>query len=203
MRYLLFILFGYLCGSVLNGYLLPLWIRHVDVTENSPDHNPGAANVFLCAGIPLGVLVILLELAKGAVPVYWATRVLDVHALPFALVLAAPVLGHACPFWRPHGGGKAIAVSFGALLGLLPEFHPLALLVFFYLLFSLVIRIQPHFFRSIITYLCFAAAALYFVPGPALPVGCLLIAGIVIGAHLARYQGERPWIATRLFHHSR
>ena len=88
MRYLLFILFGYLCGSVLNGYLLPLWIKHVDVTENSPDHNPGAANVFLYAGIPLGVLVILLELAKGAVPVYWATPALS--GVPMAAARRSP-----------------------------------------------------------------------------------------------------------------
>ena len=55
---------------------------------------------------------------------------------------------------HPTKGGKAIAVSFGCLLGLLPNLSPFFLLAFFYLLFSLLIIIRPHLLRTIITYLC-------------------------------------------------
>ena len=53
-QYLFYILFGYLSGSVLYGYLLPKYIKKIDVTKESPDQNPGVANAFLCAGAPIG-----------------------------------------------------------------------------------------------------------------------------------------------------
>ena len=55
----------------------------------------------------------------------------------FAAVMAAPVLGHAYSVYHRGRGGKAIAVSFGVLLGLVPAgiWRPLAMLVLFYLLF--------------------------------------------------------------------
>ena len=73
----------------------------------------------------------------------------------FALVLAAPVIGHAFPLFHPRMGGKAIAVSFGCLLGLYPDLRPVLTLAAFYLIFSLLLVIDPHLFRSMITYLCF------------------------------------------------
>ena len=36
--------FGLLCGSILFGRALPKWIKGIDVTEVSNDHNPGTAN---------------------------------------------------------------------------------------------------------------------------------------------------------------
>ena len=56
-KFLEYILIGYLSGSILYAYLLPRYLKHVDVTEKSGDGNPGAANAFLYAGIPMGILV--------------------------------------------------------------------------------------------------------------------------------------------------
>ena len=117
-QYLFYILFGYLSGSVLYGYLLPKYIKKIDVTKESPDQNPGVANAFLCAGAPIGFCALMLELLKGYLPVHAAMHVLNPRHLIFGLVLAAPVLGHAFPFWNPKMGGKSIAVSFGVLLGI-------------------------------------------------------------------------------------
>ncbi len=188
--YFAFILLGYLSGSVLYAYLIPKYLCHVDVTKKSRDGNPGAANAFLYAGIPTGICVILLELAKGFFPVYWAARVLDPKNLMFAAVMAAPVVGHAFPFWQLRRGGKAIAVSFGVLLGLLPQYRPLVLLAFFYLIFSLIVQVKPDFYRSIITYLCFSIATLAHLHDRVLSAGCVLISAVVIFRHLTRYRGE-------------
>lgn len=123
-EYLLFILLGYFSGSVLYARLLPRLLKGVDVTRQSGDGNPGTANAIQLAGWPVGLLSLGLELAKGAVPVFLAARHLDMSQTAFALVLAAPALGHAFPFGRFTKGGKAIAVSFGCLLGLLPLWQP-------------------------------------------------------------------------------
>lgn len=76
-QYLFYILFGYLSGSVLYGYLLPKYIKKIDVTKESPDQNPGVANAFLCAGAPIGFCALMLELLKGYLPVHAAMHVLN------------------------------------------------------------------------------------------------------------------------------
>ena len=190
-REILFVVAGYLSGSVLYGYLLPQYFKKVDVTKESGDGNPGTANVFKCAGAPMGILVLCLELLKGFIPVHLAFGAVDPARSAFALILAAPVLGHAYPFWNLKKGGKSIAVSFGVLLGLLPIWTPVLLLAAFYLGFSLIIIIQPHFFRSVITFLLFFAGVLCTVPMESIVAGCLGISLIVIHKHFVRYQGEK------------
>lgn len=191
MRYFFWITAGYLSGSILFAYFLPLWLKQIDVRTLSDDGNPGTANAFKYAGIPIGMLVILCELGKGFVPVFLAARRLDVTASMFAFVLASPVLGHAMPLGMGRkNGGKAIAVSFGVLLGLLPEWRPVLILICYYLLFSLVIVIQPHFYRSILTFFCFTLTCMVRVESRAVIGGCILLSLLVIVKHLERYQGE-------------
>lgn len=187
----LYIAVGYLSGSVLYSYILPKYFLHIDVTEKSKDGNPGAANVFMYAGIPMGMLVIVLELLKGFLPIHFALQRLEPSRLAFALVLAAPVLGHAYPFWRVNNGGKAIAVSFGVLLGLYPICGPVFYLILFYLLFSLVIVIRPHFYRSVITFILFFFCVLSRVKIPGIILGCGIISITVIRKHFLRYHGEK------------
>ena len=55
-------------------------------------------------------------------------------------------------FYKNKKGGKAIAVSFGVLLGLFPELHPAVYLAFFFIFFSVVVIINPHSLRSILTF---------------------------------------------------
>lgn len=190
MQYCFFILLGYLSGSILYAYLIPKYFCHLDTTKLSDDQNPGTFNAFKYAGSKIGIPVIILELAKGFFPVYFGLKILDTKNLLFSLVLAAPVIGHAFPFYRPGKGGKAIAVSFGCLIGLFPNLYPALLLAAFYLLFSLVIVIRPHLLRTIITYVCFSISSIrHFHTGPVL-LGALLISLIVILKHILKYEKE-------------
>ena len=68
-RYYFFILFGYLSGSILFARLLPKYLRHIDICELSEDNNPGVFNAFKHAGPVIGSMTLLLELAKGFLPV--------------------------------------------------------------------------------------------------------------------------------------
>ena len=191
MNYLFFIVCGYLSGSVLYAYLLPKHLCHIDITAGSSDQNPGTANAFTYAGIPVGTAVLLLELSKAFFPVFCAARFLDTQNPLFGLVLAAPVAGHAFPLWFSGKGGKSIAASFGALLGLLPQWRPVVILAVLYIVFSAVILIKPHFFRSVVTFLLFSLACVFLLPNRAYLLGCALLSAIVISKHLMMYQGER------------
>ena len=190
-QYFFYILGGYLSGSVLYGYFLPKYVKKMDITKESPDQNPGVANAFIYAGARIGLCALVLELLKGYLPVHVAMQMLDQRNLMFGFVLAAPVLGHAFPFWNPKMGGKSIAVSFGVLLGLIPYWSPVLTLAVCYLMFSLVIVIRPHLFRSIVTFAIFFG----MVVVKRMPLGIVAGAGIlsctVIWKHLIKYQNER------------
>ena len=136
MLYLFFTLLGFVLGSTLFAYWVPKIIRHVDIRELPADHNPGVANAFMYGGFFCGMLSLILELAKGFVPVFFGQHFLDVHSLLFIPVLIAPVFGHAFPFFQKEKGGKAITASFGVLLGLFPEMRPAVYLAFFFIFFS-------------------------------------------------------------------
>lgn len=191
MKYLFWSIIGYLSGSILYAYLIPKYLCHTNICEISDDGNPGTANAFKYAGFPAGCAVILCELSKAFFPVYIAAHRLDISRLPFAFVIAAPVMGHAFSFLLQRKGGKAIAASFGAVLALFPNLYPFAALAFFYILFSTIIVVKPHFFRSILTFLLFTMTVCLKVPIPSIRLGCFLISAITIYKHITYYHGEK------------
>lgn len=85
---------------------------------SSGSGNPGATNAGRVLGRKWGVLVGVLDVLKGLVPVLLAGQWFGAH-LAYAVGLAA-VLGH---IWSPylHGrGGKGVATTLGAMLGVHP-----------------------------------------------------------------------------------
>lgn len=178
MPYLIFALLGYVSGSILYSRLLPSHFRNADIRLISDDGNPGAGNVFKNFGAALGVPCLACDILKGTIPVSLCLQCLEWDHPLFALVMATPVLGHAKK-------GKAIAVSFGVLIGLLPFSMMVFYLVIPFLCFSIFLRINPHAWRVIASFLCFFAASLAYVPLFSLQLGAFLITFTVIVKHIA------------------
>ncbi len=103
---------AYLLGAVSPASLVARW-RGVDL-RSSGSGNPGATNAGRALGLRWGVLVGVLDVAKGALP---AALALAVVGRPWAYVMAvAAVVGHVTsPFLRGRGG-KGVATSLGVLL---------------------------------------------------------------------------------------
>ena len=180
-----FLLLGYLSGSVLYARIFAHVFGKDEMIENSRDKNPGTANAFLYGGVLCGILVLLADLGKGAFPVWLAARYLDPEENLFGLVMAAPVIGHAYPLIDRFGkGGKAIAVSFGVLLGLYPIFFPVVLLAAVYLFFTGILVINPHSLRTGVTFLVWSVPGVHFAPFSSIKYGIMLIAFVVIRKHL-------------------
>lgn len=157
LRIILYSLLRYLSGSILYA---PIWARILhtkSITDESKDHNPGVANAFTYGGFTCGSLTLLCELFKGIIPVQLyliatgGLRPMD-NAL-FALVLAAPVIGHIFPVFNGFRGGKGIAVTFGCLLGILPVYQPVIIMAASFIFFSVIIKVSPHFYRTAVSYL--------------------------------------------------
>lgn len=183
-----FILLGFLSGSVLYSQYLPWHMKRINIIEISEDHNPGTSNVMKYAGVPLGILCLICDVAKGFIPVFAAMRFVSPQDIMVALILAAPVAGHAFSVFHRGQGGKAIAVTFGTLLGLWPDTQLFLVLCAFYLLFSLVVVIRPNERRTVFTFLCFGAVALMRTYMGRLPLpislGAIGESGIVIRKNL-------------------
>lgn len=190
MPYLIWCAVGFFSGSVMYSYLIPKWFYGRDITQISKDGNPGCGNVFTCIGIPCGIFCLLLELAKGAVPLRLAAERLDVTSPLFAAVMAAPVLGHAFSPMLHRRGGKAIAVTFGTMIGVFPHMAVLFWLALPLVVFSTVIRICPHSLRVMVSYICMLLLTLGLESGSAARLGALLIAATVIYKHFGDYVGR-------------
>jgi len=122
---------SYLAGSVPFGLLLGRLFAGVDV-RSAGSGNIGATNVARTAGRGLGLLTLLLDAAKGGIPVAVTALVLgEAHdaGWPAAAGLAA-FLGHVFPPWLRFRGGKGVATAFGAFVVLTPWMALLSAVVF-------------------------------------------------------------------------
>ena len=187
LAYLFWTVVSFFSGSVMYSYLIPKVFYKKDITKISKDGNPGCGNVFTCIGIPCGIVCLLLELAKGALPIWLALHYVSPDDIMFAGVLAAPVLGHAfSPMLKNHGG-KAIAVTFGTYIGLCPHSILLFLLAIPFVFFSTALRITPHSLRVMTTYLVTLGSSVFFETRTALLLGTAIITAAVIYRHLVDY----------------
>ncbi len=118
----LLILAGYLIGAIPFGYLVARG-RGVDIRRQG-SLNIGATNVGRVLGRNLGILVFLLDFAKGALPVLAARLVSPptdwpADTLPVSTGVAA-FLGHMFPVYLHFRGGKGVATGAGIVAVLLP-----------------------------------------------------------------------------------
>ncbi len=159
------------------------------------DGNPGAANVFRAGGVPIGLSAVVMDVAKGIPFVLLSHKAFGLPILSSVIIAVAAVLGNAySPFLRWHGG-KAIAVTFGVMLGL-PEYT--MLLTFMACTILCYILVKPDAWKVIIG----AAAALIFLTvtkgysWEPLLMSCLLL--ILVVKHFEALHTV-PGLTIRLF----
>ncbi len=118
---------GYAIGSVQFGLIVGRLTRGIDVREYGSGVT-GATNVIRTSGMKAGVAVIVLDIAKGIVPVYLGhglaklagIGVHDDRAWLAAAAAFAAVAGHIWPVFAGFRGGRAVATGFGAALAMNP-----------------------------------------------------------------------------------
>jgi len=116
------------------------WFLGKDIRDYG-DGNPGAANVFRAGGRKSGFLAVLLDTAKGTPFVFLAHSLFKLPEAAVMGVALSAILGHAFSPLLQLKGGKAIAVTFGALAAL-PQHDMLITFAAFMLLGFLFIEIN-------------------------------------------------------------
>jgi glycerol-3-phosphate acyltransferase PlsY len=171
----IFVLAGYLAGSMPFAYWLPRLLRGVDIRDYGSG-NVGASNVWRAFGAKLGLAVLGLDVLKGFVPALLAT----IYAGDLAGVLAggAAMVGHWRPlFLRFRKGGKMVATFGGALFGVAPL--PALIGVGIWLVVFFAFRYAS--VASIVAALSLpVAAAGLGEPWPVIAFACVAAVGIVL-----------------------
>ncbi|MBO9510204.1 glycerol-3-phosphate 1-O-acyltransferase PlsY [Erythrobacter sp. A6_0] len=108
-------LLGYLIGSIPFGLLLTKAAGLGDVRQQGSG-NIGATNVLRTGNKKVAAATLLLDLAKGFVPVALAGAIWGEVAMAFAA--GAAVIGHCYPVWLGFKGGKGVATNAGVSFGL-------------------------------------------------------------------------------------
>lgn len=133
---------AWFCGSLPFGY----WagrLKGIDIRKHGSG-NIGATNVIRVLGKKIGLPVFALDVLKGFVPVFVASwwmqhrEGVDVNTatLVAALCAAAAVLGHMFTFWLGFKGGKGVATTAGAMLGLAWQVLLIALVVWIIIFYT-------------------------------------------------------------------
>ena len=141
---ILALLGAYLVGSIPLAYLMGRWIRHVDIRQVG-SKNMGTMNTFYEVGFWPGMLVMAVDIGKGATAVAIA-RALDVPQIVEFLAGMVAVMGHVLPVWLRFKGGKGGATCIGVLAFLMPWGIPVYMAAFG--LFLLITRF-PTFSYSV------------------------------------------------------
>jgi glycerol-3-phosphate acyltransferase PlsY len=124
IRQLAALVASYLIGSIPWAYVAGRVLKGIDLRQHGSG-NLGATNVQRTLGTPAAVVVLLLDAAKGAVPVLIAQRFLSdvsLAGMPIGLLCGvAAIVGHVRPvFLLGRGGGKGIATGAGVYGALAP-----------------------------------------------------------------------------------
>jgi len=136
---------AYLVGSIPSSVWLGRVIKGVDLREQGSG-NAGATNAFRVLGKPIGIAVLVLDMAKGFLAVNLAQLQHEIlpgteawMILKIGLGLMA-VIGHIFPVFAGFRGGKGVATITGVALAL----HPYAAFaaIGIYLIVFLITRIS-------------------------------------------------------------
>lgn len=171
----LVILLAYLIGSFPPSYIMGRLRKGIDLRQVG-SQNLGAMNVFYKVGFWEGLLVLGLDIGKGALAVALA-RAFGAPLITELLSGVAVVLGHGFTIFLGFRGGKGGATSIGVLVFLLPWGVP-----FYTALFGLMLLLT-HFptLSYSVAFLAFILTAwLIYHSGVllAFSIGLLLIPGL-------------------------
>lgn len=200
------ILLAYLLGTILGSLILGR-LRGVDIRAMGSG-NAGATNALRTQGKLFGLCVLIIDIAKGMVAVWW----LPSAVLPYIGIDAgvsrewltvacgfAVIVGHVYPVWFDFRGGKGAATVVGVIAALdLRLLLPLLVSWFIVLLVSGYVGLA-----TMLSTVALAAAVYFFEPGDlALCVFCTAVSAFVIYTHrgnIARMRAGKESRVRRLW----
>ncbi len=185
LKYILLLAVAYLFGSFPSAYLLIKLKTKKDI-RSMGSGNVGALNAMRSSkSKTVALIVLVLDLLKGALPAWYFTQVQQADFLTLVSVVSGVLLGHVYPVWLRFKGGRGLAVVAGALLVIEPVL--VGIWLGFWLVFYLLIG--KHIVASLIATFILPLVV-YFVGQPFFNHNILLmilpVCMLVFQRHLER-----------------
>jgi glycerol-3-phosphate acyltransferase PlsY len=121
---------AYLLGSIPTAVIAGRLLKGIDIrTEGSG--NAGATNTARTLGFKAGLVVAIIDLAKGLVAVLLVSRIAPLPGSAGAVLCGiTATAGQVFPVLAGFRGGKGVATSAGAAIALFPILAPFCLAIF-------------------------------------------------------------------------
>lgn len=116
---ILLLIFSYLFGSIPFSLIISKTFYNIDLREHGSG-NVGTTNTFRILGKKAGIVVLILDLLKGAIPVWVAMLVSTDVDFPVVIFGVVAAIGHVYSIFLKFKGGKAVATGGGAILAAAP-----------------------------------------------------------------------------------
>lgn len=116
---ILLLIFSYLFGSIPFSLIISKTFYNIDLREHGSG-NVGTTNTFRILGKKAGIVVLILDLLKGAIPVWIAMLVSTDVDFPVVIFGVVAAIGHVYSIFLKFKGGKAVATGGGAILAAAP-----------------------------------------------------------------------------------
>ena len=179
---IILLIFSYLFGSIPFSLIISKSFYKIDLREHGSG-NVGTTNTFRILGKKAGIVVLILDLLKGAIPVWTAMLVDGTGDFPVVIFGVVAALGHVYSIFLKFKGGKAVATGGGAILAASP-------LIFLVLILTFLITLKISKYVSLSS--VFAAVALLisvmFTGDPFMIGFGVILAVIVIIKHISNMK---------------
>ncbi|KAA3617442.1 MAG: glycerol-3-phosphate 1-O-acyltransferase [Calditrichaeota bacterium] len=178
---LLVAIIAYLFGSFPTAIIAGKILKKIDIRDHGSG-NAGATNVVRVLGWQAGLVVLLIDMLKGFIPVFWIAPMIIGGAdnVVYYQILAAiaAIIGHIWTIFAGFKGGKGVGTAAGVFLGIAPLALSIALTIF-----AIIVAVTRYVsLGSLLAALTFAAtlAIQRFVFNQNTPDILLIIGGIVV-----------------------
>ena len=115
MEYIIWIIIGYLSGSIPTGYWFGK-LKGIDLTQIGSG-STGATNVLRSLGPSVAILTLFVDVLKGFLPIFFALK-LQNNDLVVMFVAVACLIGHSKSVFLKFKGGKSSATGLGILIAI-------------------------------------------------------------------------------------
>ena len=128
MTFFCLIILSYFFGAIPSGVWIGKIFKNIDVRDYG-SKNSGATNSYRVLGAKLGIAVLIIDVLKGFIPLYIASKFNLAYNDLVILGLVA-ILAHTFSCFISFKGGKGVATSLGVFLFLAPVITLILLAIF-------------------------------------------------------------------------
>ncbi len=188
---ILVIIISYFIGAIPTAYIFGRLLKGIDIRKFGSG-NVGATNALRVLGKGPGIVVLILDILKGFIAVFFLGNFILTRAIPVSGEMLRLILGLTCiaghnwTVFLQFKGGKGIATTFGVLIALASKISGLntvllLVILTWVLVFILAGRIVS--LASVIAGITFPLYAIFFCQPKAIIFFSCIISFLVILRH--------------------